>query len=144
MKRYYLSKIFCDTEGTYGEPGFWMHRLQTYPGIDYTGGEIKTDPVTGIPTEKALLCLVGGINHKQLQDDPELIPLPDVARDVKVSAIHTATKLKAKADIKALGFEDSEVEEVWGNADGLRDVLNHYGRKNNENFDANNFDLDES
>jgi hypothetical protein len=144
MKRYYLSKIFQDVAGQYGEPGAWMHRLQTKTGIDYVGGEIKTDPVTGIPTEKALLCLVGGINHKQLQGDPELIPMPDVAKDMKVSAIHTATKLKTKRDIKAIGFADTETEAVWNNADGLRDVLNHYGQKNNPDFDSNNFDLDES
>lgn len=144
MKRYYLSKIFLDTSIPTFPNGVWRHQLQTYPGIDYEGGEIKTDPETGIPTEKALLVLVGGINHKQLQDDPDLVALPDVALDVKVSAIKTSTKLDARSNIAALGFADEEVEAAFGNADGLRDVVNHYGKLNNPDFDANDFDLDES
>lgn len=142
MKRYYLSKIKQVSDPDFGL--VYKHRLQEYSGIDYQGGEIKVDPTTGAPTEKALLVLVGGIDHKQFRDDPELIPLPDVKIDSKVSSIHTPTKLKVKQAIKALGLTDAEVEEVWGNADGLRDVLNHYGKRNNPDFDCDKFDLDES
>lgn len=145
MKRYYLSKIkLVDV------PGFgpvWRHRLQelsdTMP-IDYVGGEIAVDPNTGIPTQKALLVLVGGVDHQRLRGDPELVPLPAVAADTKVSAIHTPTKVGAKAAIRALGFTQQEVDAAWDNADGLRDVLNHYGKKNNPAFDADKFDVDES
>lgn len=143
MKRYYLSKIFLDTTPPFTN-GLWRHRLQTYPNVDYEGGEIAVDPQTGIPTQKALLVLVGGIDHKQFQDDPDLVPMPDVGADVKVSAIHTATKLDAKAAVVDLGFDQAAVDQVWGNADGLRDVLNHYGKLNNPYFDCNAFDIDES
>lgn len=142
MKRFYLSKIKQVNDPSFGT--VWKHRLQEYEGIEYIGGEIKVDLATGQPTEKALLVLVGGINHKRLQGDAELVALPQVAHDMKVSAIHTGTKLKAKADIKGLGFGDVETENAWANADGHRDVLNHYGRLNNPDFDVNNFDIDES
>lgn len=141
MKRYYLSKIFQDTAGTYVIPGAWMHALQKYPNREYVGGEIAVNPTTGVPTEKALLVLVGGKHHAALVNDPDLIPMPDVSPDIKVSSIHTPTKLKAKADIKKLGYTQAEVDDVWDNADGMRDVLNHYGKRNNPAFDANDFDL---
>ena len=99
------------------------------------------DPQTGVPLHKALLVLVGGIDHRAYAADPMLIPLPAVDQDVKVSSIQAGTKVSAKARIKAFGFDDAETEAAWGNADGLRDVLNHYGRKNNPNFDADAFDL---
>lgn len=145
MKRYYLSKIKQVTV-----PGFglvWRHRAQEISettSLDYVGGEIAVHPQTGVPTQKALLILVGGIDHQRLRDDPELVPMPDVKIDNKVSSMHVPTKLKAKAAIKALGFADAEVENVWSNADGLRDVLDHYGRLNNPEFDCDKFDLDES
>lgn len=144
VKRYYLSKIFQDTAGTYGITDAWHHRLQTYTGIDYVGGNIKVDPATGVPTEKALLVLVGGIDHSKLQNDPDLVPMPVVPLDIKVSSIQTDTKLTAKSAITKLGFDEAAVTDVWGNADGLRDIINHYGRLNNAEFDANNFDVDES
>lgn len=143
MKRYYLSKITSAFDPSVGAV-VNKHRLQDYPGIDYVGGEIDVDPITGAPTQKALLVLVGGIDHAQFADDPDLVPLPQVAIDLKVSSIHTATKLTAKQAIVALGYTDADVNDVWGNADGMRDVLNHYGRLNNAEFDAANFDLDES
>lgn len=141
MKRYYLSKIFQDVTGEYGLAGAWMHKLQTYPDREYLGGEIAVDSQTGQPTEKALLCLVAGKHHAALAADPDLIPMPDVPRDMKVASIHTPTKLKAKGDIKKLGFTQQEVDDVWDNADGMRDVLNHYGKRNNPAFDVNDFDL---
>lgn len=144
MKAYYLSKIFLDMTVPTFPAGVWRHKLQTYPGIDYASGEIKTDPTTGIPTEKVLLVLAGGINHAQLRSDPDIVPLPVVPLDIKVSSIQTETKITAKTAIAALGFSEAEVMDVWGNADGLRDIVNHYGRLNNSDFDASNFDVDES
>jgi hypothetical protein len=141
MKKYYLSKIKRVTENGMT---FWRHGIQAYPNVEYQGGEIKVDPVTGIPTEKALLVLVGGINHVRFNNDADLVAMPDVSKDTKVSAIHTTTKLDAKAKIKSIGFDDVQTEAAWGNADGMRDILNHYGQKNNPGFDCNNFDLDES
>jgi len=141
MKRYYLSKIKGD--GSFENP--FRHRIQEYPGVEYLGGEIAVHPLghpdAGKPVTKALLVLVGGVNHIPYQADPELVPMPDASADMKVAAIHTSTKLACKAKAKSFGFGDVDTEVVWGNADGLRDVLNHYGRLNNPNFDCNNFDL---
>lgn len=141
-KRYYLSPI-----KQYNEPGigdFWGHHFQqTYPGIEYEAGEIAVDG-TGTPTEKALLVLVPGIDHRTYAADPDLVDLPVVDHDLKVSAIKSGTKVAAKAKAKnAAGYTDAETDAIWNNADGMRDVLNEYGRKNNPSFDVNNFDLDD-
>lgn len=142
MKRYYLSKIKAVEIPGMGTA--YRHRLQELPDVEYLGGEIKTDPATGLPTEKALLCLVAGVKHAKFKQDPELVALPLVGHDIKVSSIHTATKLKCKADIKALGFSDVEVEAAFDNADGFKDVANHFGRKNKDDFNADDFDLYEN
>lgn len=142
MKRYYLSQIFQSEEPGMGM--VWRHRLQMVLGIDYVGGEIAVDPATGTPVAKALLVLVGGINHARLVGEPGMVALPQVSPDLKVSAIQTQTKLDCKANIVALGFPAAEVDAVFNAADGMRDVLNYFGRLNNPTFDANNFDLDES
>lgn len=142
MKRYYLSKIKLVTDPNLGQ--VYRHRLQEIPGVWYEGGEIASDPITGIPTHPALLVLVGSADHKKFRDDPELIGLPQVVPDVKLSAVHTQTKMRAMDEIKALGFAPQEVDTVFSGADGFRDVLNHFGRKNNPDFDVDKFDLDDA
>lgn len=142
MKRYYLSKIKAVEIPGMGT--VYRHRLQELPDVEYLGGEIKTDPNTGLPTEKALLCLVAGAKHSKFKNDPELVPLPMVSHDIKVSSIHTATKLKCKADIKALGLSRQEVEDAFDNADGFKDVVSHFGKKNNDTFNPDDFDLYEN
>lgn len=141
MKRYYLSKI---KQVDIGFGLVWRHRLQEIPNIEWLGGQVDFDPQTSLPKSPALLVLVAAVDHAALKNDPELIPLPQVAHDMKVSSIHTATKLKCKADIVALGFTESEVDAAWNNADGFRDVLTHFGRKHNATFDPDAFDLYES
>lgn len=142
MKRYYLSAIKLVNDPNAGP--VWKHRLQELTNVKYLGGEIKVDPATGLPTEKALLVLVAGVNHAKFKDDPELVGLPMVAHDIKVSAIHTQTKLKCKADVVALGFDQADVDAAFDNSDGFRDLVTHFGRKNNDAFDPNNFDLYEN
>jgi hypothetical protein len=142
MKRYYLSKIKAVEIPGMGTA--YRHRLQEYADATYAGGEIAVDPITGIPTQKALLVLVGAKVHSRFVNDPELIEFPLVSLDSKVSTIHTPTKTKCKNDIVALGLTKNAVDNVWDNADGLRDVINHYGRLNTPAFDANDFDLDEN
>lgn len=138
MKRWYLSKIFQSNDPP-ANP--WVHRLQQLPNVEYKGGEIAFDPQTGVPTQKALLVLVGAVDHKPFQTDPDIVPLPDFPPDGKVSGMHTPTKLGAKSKIVALGHSQAEVDAAWDNADGFRDVLQHYGRKNDPAFDVNDFDL---
>ena len=145
MRRFYLSKIrevFDPTLGT----NVWRHRFQDpgFENLDLQGGEIESDPQTGIPTQPATLVLVGGINHQPLAADPELVIFPDVPLDLKVSGIQVATKNILKAKIKSLGFPDEDTEIIWTNADGVRDAVNTYGRLNYAAFDADNFDLYEA
>lgn len=144
MRKYYLSKI-----KQYFEPGignYWGHALQQYENVDYAGGEIKVDPLTGIPTEKALLVLVGSKDHARFKNDADLVEIP-AGRDslnTQVGATDTPTKLKFRRDAKALGFADAEVESVADNIKSWKQVVNEFGRKNNAAFDADNFDLDEA
>lgn len=145
MKKYYLSKIKAVQHPDFGT--VYRHRLQeisdTTP-IDYEGGDIAVDPATGLPLNKFVLVLVGRVDHRLFRNDDELVPLPDVSRDMKISAIQTAEKVRVKRAIKKLGLTDAEIDEVWDNSDGLRDVLNIYGRKNNPDFDCDNFDLNDA
>lgn len=142
MKRYYASAIYQSTDAM-GITAYRHHLQVAYPGVDYKGGEIKVDPATGAPTEKALLVLVGSIDHKKFKDDPKLVPFPNVSHDMKVSAIHTKRKMDCKAGLVALGFDANEVDDVFNGADGVRDVLDHFGRKNIETFTVDDFDLDD-
>ena len=146
MKGYYLSKIFQDVAGQYGEPGAYMHGIQKYPDTEYTGGEILTDndpesPNYGKPVEKAILVMVGGINHARFANDDDIAPVPVSDIRMKVTSTKTSEKLKFKAKAKGFGFSDTEVEDIMTGADGWVDVLNHFGKKNNPSFDALNFDL---
>jgi len=138
-QRFYLSKI-----KQYTEPGltYWAHAFQVdHPGIEYKGGEIANDPVTGDPLYPHILIRVAAIDHTPFQGSDDLIPFPDVSPDVKVSSIHGPTKLAVKAKIMKHGVSKAEIDAVWDNADGMRDVLNYYGRLNNPDFDVNDFDL---
>lgn len=142
-RRFYLSKIRQVEDASLGGL-VWRHRLQDpgFENLDIQGGIIASDLTTGEPLHSYTLCLVGGIDHRPLNTDEELVALPVVAIDAKVSSVQTARKNRAKAEIGArLGLTD--VEEVWGGADGLRDVINHYGRANWPEFDVDNFDLDD-
>lgn len=142
MKRYYLSKIFVDETGPFP---VWKHALQNHQNIDYQGGEIKTDLVTGIPTEKALLVLVAAKNHKPFKDDLKMLEIP-AGRDglnIKIGAIDTVTKLAFRAGAKVMGFDHLEVETITDNINSWKQVVNFYGKKNNAAFDADNFDLGE-
>ena len=144
MKRFYLSKIRL-VESDLGP--IYRHRLQDpeFNDLDLQGGSIASDLTTGEPLHPCTLCLVGGIDHRPLMADEELVALPDVTLDSKVSGIQTARKNRAKAEIVArFGYLDADVADVWGNADGLRDVVNHYGRLNHAEFDCDNFDLNDA
>lgn len=147
MKRYYLLDIVAVNHPEFGT--VYKNALQAYMEargirIDYQGGQIGIDPSTGLPTQKVTVALVGGIDHARLRGAPGIVQLPNVSHDMKVSAIQTGVKLAAKAAIKALGVADAEVEAVWSNSDGFRDILNYHGRSNDPAFDVDNFDIDES
>lgn len=143
MKRYYLSKI-----KQYSDPDvglYYSHHLaQAHPNVDKVfTAEIMTDAL-GQPVTKAVLCVVGAVDHRALDQDADLVALPDMQPHVKVSATHTPTKNAFKKKCKDMGFADAEVESVVTNADGWADVLDHFGKKNNPAFDYRNFDTDES
>ncbi len=142
MRKYYLSKIKQYTDGPLT---YYGHALQQYPNTDYVGGEIKLD-ANGIPTEKALLVLVGSKDHAKFRSDQDIVEVP-AGRDslsVQVGATDTPTKLKFRRGVKALGFDATHVDAVTDNVQSWKQVVNEFGRKNNPDFDADKFDLDES
>lgn len=137
MKRYYLAEI----EQFEFEPGITGYRCRaySYPDLMFEGGEVLTDPTTGIPINKFALVLVKSRDHARLVNDPKMHPLPDVALDMKVSSIHTPTKNKMIADLQALGIATSFI----GGTDGYREVIKAIGKINNPAFDENKFDVNE-
>jgi hypothetical protein len=141
VKRYYLSKIFQDVDGTYGIPGAYMHRIQTYVNMQYAGGEIAVDQTTGIPTQKVLLCLVETPNHVPLVADRELADFPEVALDTKVTAVAANALASCKGKMRALGLTTTEVNDIWQQADAVRNVIDRMGRLNNPAFNSLDFDL---
>ena len=137
MKRYYLAEI----ESFEIVPGMTGYRCRAsaYPDMTFEGGEIITDPITGIPTNKFALVLVKSRDHARIINDPLMHPLPDVALDVKVSSIHTPTKTAMIAMLKSLGVDTSWI----GTTDGYREVIRGIGKINNPQFDENRFDVNE-
>lgn len=137
VKRYYLAEI----EQFEFEPGMTGYRCRAsaYTDLLFEGGEILTDPATGIPVHKFALVLVKSRDHARIIADPKMIPLPDVALDVKVSSIHTPTKNAMIAKLKALGVDTSWIATT----DGYREVIRGIGKINNPAFDENNFDVNE-
>lgn len=139
MKRYYLSPI-----RQYSEPGltYWGHHFQQkYPGVQYEAGEIAEDLKRGRPVAKALLVLVDARDHSEYENDSELVPIPDVELNRRVSALNSQERDRATARaVSAAGFTPGDVQSVWGAANDMRAVLNHYGRLNNPQFDADEFE----
>jgi hypothetical protein len=132
MERSYLSPIFKDDPGEFGIPGAWHHRLQTdHDAVPYEGGEIRTDPDTGLPTEQSVLVVVEAEDHTPFLENPNLTPIPIGALDAKVEA--------PIAKLEAIGYSRQEIDAVW-NGD-LRSVLNYYGRLNNPDFNCDDYRL---
>lgn len=137
MKRYYLAEI----EQFEFEPGMMAYRCRAsaYPDLIFEGGEILTDPNTGIPVNKFALVLVKTRDHARIINDPLMHPLPQVDLDVKVSSIHTATKNTMVAKLQNLGVDTAYIQTT----DGYREVIRGLGRINNPDFDENKFDVNE-
>lgn len=137
MKRYYLAEIELVADDVMGD--YYRCRASAYPDLMFEGGEILTDPETGVPTNTFALVLVKSRDHVRLINDPKMHPLPDVALDIKVSSIHTPTKNNMISNLQALGINTNFIN----NTDGYREVIRMLGRINNPNFDENNFDINE-
>jgi len=137
MKRYYLAEIE-EFEVVPGATGYRC-RASAYPDLLFEGGEIASDPITGLPLHKFALVLVKSRDHARIINDPKMHPLPDVSLDMKVSSIHTATKNGMVNKLKALGVDTSFIQTT----DGYREVIRGIGRINNPAFDENSFDVNE-
>lgn len=137
---FYLSKIETVDDPSIGT--VVRHRLQiAHPGVEYLGGEIAGDPVTGAPLHPALLVLVAGDDHTPYQGDPKLVPIPEGSLDAQIIGLGTEAKLAARAAIVALGFDQATVDAVWANSETLRDAIEWHGKLNNPAFDTRAFSL---
>lgn len=142
MKRYCICKIIGDGQNT--ETAFRPAIVDVVDPI--TGFQafnvssvIATDPQTGHPIESWCLVIAAGDNFKLVADNVDVDLLPEVDLDVKVSAIHTPTKLEMGTKLQARGIDTSFV----GNADGYRDVIKHLGKLQSPDFDEKSFDIAE-
>lgn len=139
MKRYYLSKISLVNESGFQ---FYRHAAQAYPDIVMEGGDIATDPVTGVPTQPAILVIVSDKDHTKFKNDPGMVPLPIMPAGAKVAATHVKAKTDFRNAAVGLGLTAADIDSVMANADGWADVLDHLGKKNNPVFSYLNFDVD--
>jgi len=144
MKRYYLSKIKKVFDAGLGAD-VWVHRFQELSdgqNIRYAGGEIAVDPVTGEPTQKALLILVDVKNHAQFANDAEMAVLPEVALDVKAGAMAKQALDQFRAKAQSIGADVLKVGEAITKADAYRDAIDTLGKLNNPAFDSRDFDVE--
>ncbi len=133
MKRYYISKIIGD--GSDLNP--YRTKVAGY-GVNHVS-VIENDPATGAPLHAFALCLVNAVNHAPLLIDPDIDALPDVGLDIKMSAVHTATKNALLSRLTARGFDTAD----FGTADGFRDVVKGIGLQLSPTFNENHFDVSE-
>lgn len=144
MKKYYLSKIKQYEEVPGSGVFHYGHAAQQHANVDYVGGEIKVDGA-GVPTEVALLILVGAKDHAVLDADPDLLAVPagQDSLNTQIGATDTPTKLRFRAKMKAMGHGQADVDSVSDNIKSWRQLVNDLGQRNNPAFDVNNFDLNE-
>lgn len=152
MKLFYLSRIVrtplqMDPDDPNSVTLATQHRFQVLCetlglNITYQGGEIRSNP-DGSPAEKALLILVDHPDHSVFVADPDMAVFPDAGLSTKLNAISIAERTAFRLKAMAMGYTQAEVDAVWANTDmtTLRQVVTHYGRMNNLDFDTYAFDL---
>jgi len=134
-RRFYLSRILFDAADL-GGIGAWRHKLQTYSGVAYRGGEIFSDPATGLPARKSLLVAADDEREAEWAADLDLVRFPAVSLDTRLTRLPQDEQQMLRAGIAAHGFSDREMRRLFDEARTLRDLLNNLGRLNNPEFDA--------
>jgi hypothetical protein len=139
MRRWCLSKIM---EVNPSDP-YWSHKmLEAYSLQEFTRYAIKTDPVTGVPTEKAILLLVESADFTEIAADPDIVLMPDVGLSTSIGhGLTTVEKELTKAKIVSLGFTEQQVGDAWLPSKPYGELLNDYGRLNADDFNVLNFTL---
>ena len=132
MKKYILCRVdevFDPLEGS-------VERRPVTQDIRWPEGTVQTFAIH--PTEPwALIQIVHPVNVLPIPGNIDADELPDVALDVKISAIHVATRERMKSDIAKRGISSSFVD----NSDGYREVIRTLGQRVDPNFDEDRFGL---
>lgn len=147
MKRYFTSKIV----GTGTDQDPYRSAIQSQidterianPSFDASSVAIipthpEGHPQAGHPKFDRCIVVVSGTDMRPFQNKPDIDELPSVELDVKVSAIHTATKNQMIARLNARGFDTAFI----GNADGYREVIRTIGQQLEPGFNENSFDVE--
>lgn len=137
MKRWCMSRQYHtdDFGGSYTHAMIDRYSLQ-----EFTRYGLKTDPETGIPTEKGILVLVEAPDFTALNADADIVVMPDVGLSTAVSAMDTVEKLNAKTKLVTFGFTEQEVGGFWDKG-SYGEVLDALGQLNLDTFSVLNFDL---
>jgi len=137
-KRYYLCGIVGDGSSPENaqRPAI---RDDLGPGDSLEVVYPPADPNTGLyPPGSTCLVIVGKRNHAPLVAKQGVDALPDVALDVKLSAVHKPTRDAMKARILARGLAFDEA-----GLDGYREVIRSLGRQisGSSTWNENAFDV---
>jgi len=139
MKRYYVCDIIGDgqsPETAYRPAIADIVDPQTHLRAFEISVESKVNP-DGTPALPWCLVIAAGQNHALADGVQGIDGLPDYPLDVRLSAMHTPTKLAAFARLSARGVDTTSLS----NADGYRDVVRTLGRLHNSIFDEDAFDV---
>lgn len=141
-RRLYLAKIRVVPHPDFGS--LIAHEFQiAHPTKEFSQGRVASD-ANGQPTQIAALVMVAGIDHSPYMGNPNIVPLPFDSLTGSIGTIATELRLAAKAAIIGLGFDATETNALWINSTPVRDVVTHYGRLNDPDFNVDSFDLYES
>lgn len=148
MKRWYIVDVIGD--GTEQDPQ--RLAIAHIPDLAIEYGGIPVDPNTGVKLQDWSLCLVSTSAHSILRGRGDCFPLPDFPLDGKMSAMHSPTKLEFRVLVQqrlASRVGRSQVDadalaaDMFGTADGYRDVLQSLGKECDIAFDVDSYDMAE-
>jgi hypothetical protein len=131
-KRYYLCDVIGD--GTEYNP---FRPAVADANVSWVG-DIPVDLQTGQPLYAWALVLVATDKHQSLRSDSRINALPDFPLDGRMNAINNAAAAGLTTALQKRGISVN-----WGGTAGYRDVLQEVGRRNNANFNIDNFDVAE-
>lgn len=139
MKRYYVCKVYgngdLDAPNT---PTTGAYRPALADIIDPATGMKAFGFTAQISPGQHPWCLViaGGNKHGLVNNHPDIDPLPAYAMDVRLSAMHTPTKVMMMNKLSARGIDTGQ----FANADGFRDIVRALGKAHGAAFNEDDFD----
>lgn len=128
MKAFYLCRVVADPDGG------WTTVPMLDPNYSVTAAGITIDPVTKAPVPDWVLCHVAGRDLTALNLHPDVIPVPVVSKDAKLSTITSGTRSTFDTRCTAWGITVTTRQQ-----DSMRDLLNEFGQQGSRGA---SFDVD--